>query len=592
MSYLKLIDDKIQSYAESISSELNVEVTVVDDNLLRIAGTGDFYNRINESSPENSLFAKVLKSKKKELTIFDKDYNNCEPCNFKDTCKERKSIIYPIMIEKVIVGVVCFASFNLSQDQQILNEKERYIKVLTRFAEDIENEIISIKMLNSLNMGISEINGIINYINRCIIIVNSDKKIIHINSKAIKFLNINLSINKVINKKIDAIIKNFKVEDTNNKELIGNWEIENKTFKVVYKVSLIALDKENISTLIDFETLDEIINIAMSYNIDNATTFENIIGYSESMLDVIEKAKIAAKYNSTILLNGESGTGKELFAKSIHNASIRRDGPFIAVNCATLPENLVESELFGYEKGSFTGASPKGKIGKFEQANGGTLFLDEIGDFPLHLQGKLLRVLQEGNIDRIGGSAPININVRIISATHRNLEEMIKTNQFREDLFYRINVIPLHLPPLRARDRDVILCSKYIIKKLCMKMNKPEKHISKDVETKFLSYSWHGNVRELENVLEYALNFSNYDEIGVENLPAYFLNNNVINVDNGENFIEIDNLDNLDKATRQYEKMILKKLLDMYGDTMEGKSKITKQLDISLTTLYRKLNDY
>lgn len=596
MSYLKLIEDKIQSLAESLSSILNVETTVVDDNLLRVAGTGDFYHRINENSPENSLFAKVLENGKPEFNIYEKGNSVCRACSYADTCKEHKSMIYPIKDDEDIIGVVCFASFNQVQDELLLNKKEEYMEMLKHFAESIEKEIISIKMINKLNMGIAEINGVINSINKGIIILNKEQRIIYINSKAIKTLNINFSASKIINRKISDIIKNFKVEDTNNKEVVGNWTVGNRILKVLYKENYIVLDKNTISTIINFDALDEIVSIALTYNNDNVITFENIIGCSQVVQEAIDKARIAARSDSTIFLYGASGTGKELFARSIHNVSFRKNGPFIAINCATLPENLIESELFGYEKGSFTGASSKGKIGKFEQANNGKLFLDEIADIPLHLQAKLLRVLQEKKIDRIGSTTPTDINVRIISATHKNLEEMVKGNQFREDLYYRLNVIPLYLPSLKEREQDVILCSEYIIKKLCNKMNKPQKHISKEVEDKFLNYNWPGNVRELENVLEYAINFSIDDEINIEDLPQYFLNKlskaekneELINIES----IDINNLKSLDEITKEYEKKILSKLLKLYGDTTEGKKLIAKKLNMSITTLYRKLNDY
>jgi len=596
MSYLKLIADKVQSLAESLSSILNIETTVVDENLLRIAGTGDFYYRINETSPENSLFARVLKRGKPELKIYNKNKNVCLQCSNSTTCKERNSMIYPIKVEGEVIGVVSFASFNEEQDELMLSKKEEYLDMLKHFAESIEKEITGIMMMNKLNIGIAEINGIINSINRGIIIVDKDERIIHINSKAIKSLNINFSKDKIINKKISDIIKKFKIEDTNNKELVGNWNVGNKILKVIYKINYIVLDNKNISILIDFDTLDEIVNRALTYNNDNEITFDNIIGRSQVMLDVINKAKIAAKSDSTIFLHGASGTGKELFARSIHNASFRKNGPFVAINCATLPENLIESELFGYEKGSFTGASAKGKIGKFEQANNGTLFLDEIADLPLHLQAKLLRVLQEKKIDKIGSKTPIEVNVRIISASHKNLEEMVKRNEFREDLYYRLNVIPLHLPLLKERGDDILPCSQYIIKKLCYKMNKPEKYISKEVEEKFMSYDWPGNVRELENVLEYAINFTDDDEIGLNDLPEYFLKNiekanktnEIINVD----AIDIESITSLEELTKEYEKNILKKLVDIYGDTIEGKRKVAQKLNISVTTLYRKLNDY
>ena len=231
------------------------------------------------------------------------------------------------------------------QDRLMISKKDEYLDMLKHFAESIENEIMSINMVNRLNMGIAEINGIINSINKGIIILNKDERVIFINSKAIKSLYINFSTESVINKRIGEIIKSFKVEETNNKELIGNWKIGQRMLKVLYKVNYIMLDKRNISTIISFDTLEEIISTTMIYNNDNLITFENIIGCSEVMKDIVDKAKIAAKSDSTILLHGASGTGKELFARSIHNASFRRCGPFVAINCATLPENLIESEL-------------------------------------------------------------------------------------------------------------------------------------------------------------------------------------------------------------------------------------------------------
>ncbi len=593
MPYLKLIEDKIQSLAESLSAALNVEITVVDSNLLRIAGTGDFYDRINENSPGDSLFSKVLKTGIPEINIYDKVNPICDTCSYTEVCKERKSLIYPITVEDEISGVASFATFDSSQDKQMLEKKDEYMEMLKHFAESIEKEILGIKMLNRLNVGVAEINEIINSINKGIIILDNEQKIININSKATQILNINLSTKKISNKKINSLIKDFKARDTNNKKLLGNWVLSDKTLKVLYKVSYIKLNKKYVSILVEFDALEEIIDIAMSHNDNSEITFDKIIGHSQVMLSIIEKAKIAAKSTSTIFLSGASGTGKELFARSIHNASSRSEGPFVAINCASLPDNLIESELFGYEKGSFTGASAKGKIGKFEQANNGTLFLDEIADLPLHLQGKLTRVLQEKKIDKIGGMSSIPINVRIISATHKNLEEMVKEGKFREDLYYRLNILPLYIPPLKDRDEDVLLCAEYIIQKISRKMGKPPKFISKDVEKIFLKHTWPGNVRELENVLEYAINFSTESGIYPDDLPKYFLKK--IEEETASIDYRIEDLQNikpLEEMVRNYEKSIIKSLLNKYGDTTEGKKKIAERLNISVTTLYRKLNDY
>lgn len=234
-------------------------------------------------------------------------------------------------------------------------------------------------------------------------------------------------------------------------------------------------------------------------------TFDNILGESKEIKKTIALAKSVAKSDASIMLRGESGTGKELFARAIHMESTRAEGPFVAVNCASIPETLIESEFFGYEKGSFTGASSSGKQGFFEQAIGGTLFLDEIGELATHLQAKILRALQERKIRRIGGKKEIDIDVRVISATHRNLEKMIEKKTFREDLYYRLNIIPVFIPPLRERNGDIELMTKYFVDDLCQKNGMQPLSITRDAMEKLLGFSWPGNVRELNNVLERAV---------------------------------------------------------------------------------------
>jgi PAS domain S-box-containing protein len=250
-------------------------------------------------------------------------------------------------------------------------------------------------------------------------------------------------------------------------------------------------------------------------------SLENFVGESLVMKNLKEMVRKVAKSPSTVLIRGESGTGKELLAHSIHNLSPRRSRPFVKINCAALPENLLESELFGYEEGAFTGAKKGGKIGKFEQANGGTIFLDEIGDMPLNMQVKILRVLQEKEVERLGGTKSIKVNVRVIAATNRNLEELIKQGKFREDLFYRLNVVNIEIPPLRQRKEDIPLLVDFLLKKLCKTMGSGKKTIGQAALNILLKYSWPGNVRELENILERALNVVEGDEIEPAHLPYY-----------------------------------------------------------------------
>jgi two-component system, NtrC family, response regulator GlrR len=231
--------------------------------------------------------------------------------------------------------------------------------------------------------------------------------------------------------------------------------------------------------------------------------FENIIGKSKKMLEVMERAARAAETDSSVCIYGESGTGKELIAKSLHLLSPRKDKPFVAVNCAAIPEGLMEGELFGYEKGAFTGAL-RAKKGFFAQAHGGTIFLDEIAEMPESMQVKLLRALQERQFYSLGGEKPIEVDVRILTATNKNLEEEVKSGRFREDLFYRIYVIPIHLPPLRERKEDIPLLVDHFVKKYEGKLKKGIKGVSPKTLQKLLSHAWPGNVRELENTIEYA----------------------------------------------------------------------------------------
>ncbi|NLC77691.1 MAG: sigma 54-interacting transcriptional regulator [Clostridia bacterium] len=253
---------------------------------------------------------------------------------------------------------------------------------------------------------------------------------------------------------------------------------------------------------------------------DYQYTFDNLIGRGERIKWLKREAQVAARTNSTILISGESGTGKELLAHAIHCASPRRNAPFIKVNCAAVPEHLLESELFGYEEGSFTGAKKGGKLGKFELADGGTIFLDEIGDMPLAMQAKLLRVLQEREVEKIGRTDVVRVDVRVIAATNKDLEQMVKDKEFREDLYYRLNVIDLHLPALRDRREDIPLLIEHFLKTLGTELGRKIKGITPQAESLLVQYDWPGNIRELRNSLERAIALSMNDVLDVEDFKG------------------------------------------------------------------------
>ncbi|RMD46457.1 MAG: sigma-54-dependent Fis family transcriptional regulator [Aquificota bacterium] len=307
-----------------------------------------------------------------------------------------------------------------------------------------------------------------------------------------------------------------------------------------------------------------------------------IIGESKPIKKLKEQIKKVAKTNAWVLILGENGTGKELVAKSIHYLSDRADKPFVDINCAAIPDDLFEAELFGYEKGAFTNAVSR-KIGKLEIADGGTLFLDEVADLSLKAQAKLLRVLEEKTFTRLGGNQKIKVDIRVISATNKNIEEEIYKEKFRQDLAFRLSVVPLKVPPLRERGEDIILLAKHFLTRSCIenKMNIPE--ISEEVKKVFLKYSWPGNVRELKNLMERLCIFSD-GKITIEDLPEYITGKKPQKI--ALNF----GIRPLKEVRELAEKETIKKALEKYGN--KNLKEIAKVLEVDLSSLYRKIKQY
>ena len=306
-----------------------------------------------------------------------------------------------------------------------------------------------------------------------------------------------------------------------------------------------------------------------------------IITQDSALLRVLEMARGVAPSPATVLLQGESGTGKELLARFIHAHSDRADGPFVAINCASLPEGLLESELFGHEKGSFTGAITR-KIGKFELADCGTILLDEISEMDLALQAKLLRVLQEGEVDRVGGKAPHKIDVRVVATTNRNLKEWVDEGKFRQDLYYRLNVIPLTIPPLRDRRGDLVLLADFFLAKYATANRRPQKTLSKQAISRLMSMDWPGNVRELENMIARGVLLSSTDQVDVGDI---FLDVGSASVTSEESEAAINSL----MTIKEMEKGLIKRAL---VETDGNRTHAAKILGISVRTLRNKLAEY
>ncbi|MEH7480047.1 sigma 54-interacting transcriptional regulator [Neobacillus drentensis] len=325
--------------------------------------------------------------------------------------------------------------------------------------------------------------------------------------------------------------------------------------------------------------------------------FNDLIGKSSTFLATKKLAERISGSNSSVLLIGDSGTGKELFAHAIHNSSMRASLPFVAINCASIPEHLLESELFGYDDGAFTGAKKGGKKGQFEIANNGSIFLDEIGDMPLSMQSKLLRVLQEKEIQRVGAQKSIAVDVRIIAATHRDLEKLVEEGKFRQDLYYRLNVIKIEIPPLRERKEDIPLISQSLLKKLEGKFYRKGIELSTVVEERLMEHSWPGNIRELENVLERSINILDGKTIEMVHLPLYLRD-----MEPETNFVKGANTQNLETTPKPLLPILSlketlahaekKAILNALEVTNGNKQEAAKLLEIGKTSFYEKCKLY
>lgn len=370
-----------------------------------------------------------------------------------------------------------------------------------------------------------------------IVIVDADGKIIYMNENYCRFCEVTKE--EVIGKHVTEVIENTRMHIvvTNGEEEIADLQYIRGNYMIANRIPIFADNKVvgAFGTVMFRDTkewsemnshvrhhLSSIQSFIEQQDVTGAKyTLNDIHSNSIIMEELKEKVKSVAATDSSVLIRGESGTGKELFAHSIHLLSHRSEGPFIKVNCGAIPEQLLESELFGYDDGAFTGAKKGGKKGKFLQANGGTIFLDEIGDMSLQMQVKLLRVLQEKEVEPVGSTKTIPLDVRVITATNRPLEELMKTNDFRSDLYYRISVIPLFIPPLRERKEDLEALVRHFIKKVSIRTGKRISMIHEDVMEIFHQYHWQGNIRELENVIEAAIHLAKSDVITLEAIPDY-----------------------------------------------------------------------
>lgn len=580
ISYLKGIQSSVIKYANIISQILQVEVEIVDENFIRVAGTGVFKNKINEDmSKEGHVYKKILKSGKEQIIYNPGKEELCIPCPNRDNCSEKLEMSSPIKLNDKVIGVIGLVCFEERQREHLLNKFDAHMAFLMQISEFISIAAHEKKEEEKKENLIELLNTIVDRVEQGVLILDKEGNITHINENALTYLNIS---NKSKGYKIS-------IEDSGD-SILGFKEyiitIENEQFNLLGSIYPVNLNEARYDRMFFFHDLKEFKEKINKFSgSEKHINCNDIIGNSKKVTQLKETIKKVSSFTSTILITGESGTGKEMIARAIHNESNRSKNPFVAINCAAIPESLLESELFGYVKGAFTGADPMGRIGKFELANRGTIFLDEIGDMPLFIQIKLLRVLQERKVIRIGSNTTIDIDVRVIAATNKDLISMIKENKFREDLYFRLNVIPIESPPLRDRVQDIKILTEYFLDKYLKLFNKKFRKIKidEDLMKTFYSYNWPGNIRELENTIEFMVNMMKPDGILTKDiLPKNILLKRL----KEENVsLEIRNL-------KELEKEAIYKALNICGWSTEGKKIAALKLGIGIATLYRKIEEY
>ena len=586
MDLVKIVSN-VQNISEAISSVIKVDVTVVDSRLTRIAGTGCYKSRIGEKVSNDSVFGFALRQGESFIIENPGEHSACLKCENINSCDEHAEVCCPIKVGEKIIGVIGLIAFGDEQRNAIVSNPKNLLKFLDKMADLISSKFLEEENLDKIKLLAKELEIVLDSVDKGIVAVDNYGQVLRYNKKAIQLFKIDEEYAARMN--IKDFIGDFDFTSIVNKGTgIKNVEfIYNRAgyrFRGVFDASVISLEDKKYGILFTFSNLSEVLNIVNDIAIGNIMTrFEDIIGNSHSFENVKFEAQRAAISNSTVLIQGESGTGKELFARAMHFHSYRNKGPFIPINCAAIPEQLLESELFGYAEGAFTGAIRGGKSGKFELANKGTIFLDEIGDMPLHLQTKLLRVLQDHVIEKVGGKESIPIDVRIIAATNKDLEQRVLDGEFRQDLFYRINVIPINIPPLRQRIDDIFILVKHLLEKCNDKLEKNIMGVDENVFSIFKKYHWPGNVRELENTIEYAVNMCNSNIIRKSDLPNRLIR---------EQQILHEEINSTITPIKELEKKEIEKAMLHFKDKDQSILCVAKSLGISRATLYRKIKEY
>ncbi|EPV6099739.1 sigma 54-interacting transcriptional regulator [Escherichia coli] len=580
-SVLMQIQPTIQRFARMLASVLQLEVEIVDENLCRVAGTGAYGKFLGRQLSGNSrLLRHVLETKTEKVVTQSRFDPLCEGCDSKENCREKAFLGTPVILQDRCVGVISLIAVTHEQQEHISDN----LREFSDYVRHISTIFVS-KLLEDQGPGdnISKIFAtMIDNMDQGVLVVDDENRVQFVNQTALKTLGV--VQNNIIGKPIRFRPLTFESNFTHgHMQHIVSWDD---------KSELIIGQLHNIQGrqlfLMAFHQSHTNFSVA---NAPDEPHIEQLVGECRVMRQLKRLISRIAPSPSSVMVVGESGTGKEVVARAIHKLSGRRNKPFIAINCAAIPEQLLESELFGYVKGAFTGASANGKTGLIQAANTGTLFLDEIGDMPLMLQAKLLRAIEAREILPIGASSPIQVDIRIISATNQNLAQFIAEGKFREDLFYRLNVIPITLPPLRERQEDIELLVHYFLHLHTRRLGSVYPGIAPDVVEILRKHRWPGNLRELSHLMEYLVNVVPSGEvIDSTLLPPNLLNNGTTEQSDVTEVTEAHlSLDDAGgTALEEMEKQMIREALSRHN----SKKQVADELGIGIATLYRKIKKY
>lgn len=566
MTMLEEIRPSVERLATAVSDSLRLEVAVFDSSSSLFFCTPTYVKK--KGLIVHTPFIREVIENGSVLVNTPGDMPACIGCRFKQHCPSTIEILCCIHAGTEAAGVIAFTSFTKEGQRRISENTSIYLNAITELANLLGDLLSKEDTGRSSSACDTMLNASMELSGQPVLLTDAYGVILQYNRMAsdlLKFCNVTSS----------SLWQIFP-ETTVRKIMEGNDLFEkNVTIgKLSAKISTKVVKKEGQINAIFIRFSGELTETSA-----DSGFFGSIVGASPEISTIQNMIKRIAESPTPILITGETGTGKELVARAIHEQSRRKKYPFVAINCSSIPESLFESELFGYEEGAFTGAKKGGKIGKIEMAQGGTLFLDEVGEMPLTMQPKLLRILQEYELERVGSNHKVFLNIRIIAATNRDLSEMVAERTFREDLYYRINVINLKLPPLRSRKGDILPIAADYLNRLHTKINTPIKAFSQETEKCLLDYHWPGNVRELQNVIEYAANLCDTEILTPSDLPDSI----VIKAGRPEEKPSF-----LMPAVQKQDQRLIE-LLERYGYTLEGKKQIASEMGISLRTLYRHL---